>query len=156
MLGIAANQVAPTAALALICVAAVVALYRPLMLSSVLSEVGEARGVSAFAMELCFLAVVALAATMTVPVVGTLLIFSLMIGAPAAARSFTDRPLAALALSVSIALLIVWSAIAASYETNYPVGFFVGSASAVAFALGRGWAAWRAKGAWQASGRPIR
>jgi zinc/manganese transport system permease protein len=156
VLGIAANQVAPTAALALICVAAVVALYRPLMLSSVLSEVGEARGVSAFAMELCFLAVVALAATMTVPVVGTLLIFSLMIGAPAAARSFTDRPLAALALSVSIALLIVWSAIAASYETNYPVGFFVGSASAVAFALGRGWAAWRAKGAWQASGRPIR
>jgi zinc/manganese transport system permease protein len=154
VLGIAANQVAPTAALALICVAAVVALYRPLMLSSVLSEVGEARGVSAFAMELCFLAVVALAATMTVPVVGTLLIFSLMIGAPAAARSFTDRPLAALALSVSIALLIVWSAIAASYETNYPVGFFVGSASAVAFALGRLWAVWRAGGT--AHGRPHR
>jgi zinc/manganese transport system permease protein len=155
VLGIAANQVAPTAALALVCVAAVVALYRPLMLSSVLAEVGEARGVSAFAMELCFLGVVALAATMTVPVVGTLLIFSLMIGAPAAARSLTDRPLAALALSVAIALLIVWSAIAASYETNYPVGFFVGSASAGAYALGRGWAVLRAGGAWQASGRPI-
>jgi zinc/manganese transport system permease protein len=143
VLGISANQVAPTAALALVCVAAVVALYRPLMLSSVLSEVGEARGVSAFAMELCFLAVVALAATMTVPVVGTLLIFSLMIGAPAAARSFTDRPPAAMALSVAIALISVWIAIAASYETNYPVGFFVGSAGAVAYALGRIWAAWR-------------
>ena len=45
-------------------------------------------------MEMLFLAVLALATTMTVPVVGTLLIFSLMIGAPAAARSFTDRPLA--------------------------------------------------------------
>jgi zinc/manganese transport system permease protein len=143
VLGISANQVAPTAALAVVCVAAVVALYRPLMLSSVLSEVGEARGVSAFRMELCFLAVVALAATMTVPVVGTLLIFSLMIGAPAAARSFSDRPLPAMALSVLIALITVWSAIAASYLTNYPVGFFVGSASAVAYALGRIWAAWR-------------
>jgi len=140
VLGISANQVAPTAALAGVCVAAIVALYRPLMLSSVLSEVGQARGVSAFAMELCFLAVVALAATMTVPVVGTLLIFSLMIGAPAAARSFTDRPLVAMALSVVIALVSVWSAIAASYETNYPVGFFVGSAGAVAYALGRIWA----------------
>jgi len=143
VLGISANQVAPTAALAVVCVAAIVALYRPLMLSSVLSEVGEARGVGRFRMELCFLVVVALAATMTVPVVGTLLIYSLMIGAPAAARSFTDRPLAAMALSVGIALITVWSAIAASYWTNYPVGFFVGSASAGAYALGRAWAAWR-------------
>jgi zinc/manganese transport system permease protein len=113
------------------------------MLSSVLAEVGEARGVSAFRMELCFLTVVALAATMTVPVVGTLLIFSLMIGAPAAARSFTDRPLLAMALSVAIALLTVWSAIAASYATDYPVGFFVGSLSALAYAAGHAWAAWR-------------
>ncbi len=118
-------------------------LYRPLMLSSVLPEVGEARGVSASAWRCCFLAVLALATTMTVPVVGTLLIFSLMIGAPAAARSFTDRPLLAMALSVAIALLIVWSAIAASYETNYPVGFFVGSGSAVSYTIGRLWAAWR-------------
>lgn len=142
VLGISSNDVAPTAALALVCVAAIAVLYRPLMLSSVLAEVGEARGVSSFRMELCFLAVVALASTMTVPVVGTLLIFSLMIGAPAAARSFTDRPLLAMGLSVAIALLTVWSAIAASYETNYPVGFFVGSISAGTYALGRGWAFW--------------
>jgi zinc/manganese transport system permease protein len=143
VLGISANEVLPTAALALLCVAAIALLYRPLMLSSVLAEVGEARGVSAFAMEMCFLAVVALASTMTVPVVGTLLIFSLMIGSPAAARSLTDRPAVSMALSVMIALLTVWSAIAASYETDYPVGFFVGTASAGAYALGRGWAAWR-------------
>jgi len=143
VLGISSNAVAPTAALALVCVAAIALLYRPLMLASVLAEVGEARGVSSFRMELCFLAVVALASTMTVPVVGTLLIFSLMIGAPAAARSFTDRPLAAMALSVAIALITVWSAIAASYTTDYPVGFFVGAISAGAYALGRGWAAWR-------------
>jgi zinc/manganese transport system permease protein len=143
VLGISSNELAPTAALALVCVAAIAFLYRPLLLSSVLAEVGEAHGVSAFRMELSFLAVVALASTMTVPVVGTLLIFSLMIGAPAAARSFTDRPLIAMGLSVAIALVTVWSAIAASYETNYPVGFFVGTISAAAYALGRGWAAWR-------------
>jgi zinc/manganese transport system permease protein len=154
VLGISANQVLPTAALALVCVAGVAALYRPLMLSSVLAEVGEARGLSAFRMELCFLLVVALASTMTVPVVGTLLIFSLMIGSPAAARSFTSRPLVAMALSVAIALLTVWSAIAASYETDYPVGFFVGTISAFAYALGRVWAAWRRRALDRVPGEP--
>jgi zinc/manganese transport system permease protein len=142
VLGISGNEIVPTAILGLLCIVAIVVLYRPLMLSSVLPEVGEARGVGSFRMEMLFLVVLALATTMTVPVVGTLLIFSLMIGAPAAARSFTDRPVVAMALSVAFALLIVWIAIAASYETNYPVGFFVGSASAVSYALGRAWAAW--------------
>jgi zinc/manganese transport system permease protein len=145
VLGISSNDIAPTAILGLLCILAIAVLYRPLMLSSVLPEVGESRGISIFGMEMCFLVVLALATAMTVPVVGTLLIFSLMIGAPAAARSFTDRPLLAMALSVAFALLIVWLAIAASYETNYPVGFFVGSGSAASYTLGRGWAAWRAR-----------
>jgi zinc/manganese transport system permease protein len=145
VLGIGGGEVLPTAVLALVCVAAVVTLYRPLLLSSVLADVGESRGISSFRMELMFLAVVALATTMTVPVVGTLLIFSLMIGAPAAARSFTDRPLHAMALSVVIALGTVWTAIAASYNTNYPIGFFVGGISALAYAAGRIWATWRTR-----------
>ncbi len=145
VLGIASNEIAPTAILAGVCMLAVGLLYRPLMLSSVLPESGEARGISAFGMEMCFLVVLALATTMTVPVVGTLLIFSLMIGAPAAARSFTDRPSLAMALSVLIALLIVWIAIAASYQTNYPVGFFVGTVSAASYASGRAWTAWRGR-----------
>ncbi|MCW3019316.1 MAG: metal transporter permease [Solirubrobacterales bacterium] len=145
VLGISSTDIAPTAILGLVCVLAVAVLYRPLMLSSILPEVSEAHGVSRLRMEMLFLVVLALATAMTVPVVGTLLIFSLMIGAPAAARSFTDRPLPAMALSIAFALVIVWSAIAASYETNYPVGFFVGSASAAAYALGRVWAAWRTR-----------
>jgi zinc/manganese transport system permease protein len=146
VLGIASNEVAPTAILGGVCILAVAVLYRPLMLSSILPEAGEARGISAFGMEMCFLVVLALATTMTVPVVGTLLIFSLMIGAPAAARSFTDRPLVAMGLSVAIALVVVWAAIAASYTTNWPVGFFVGTISAAMYALGRGWAARRRRG----------
>ncbi len=143
VLGISPNQVVPTIALAVVCVLAVGVLYRPLTLSSVIPDVGEARGVSAFAIELCFLGVLALSTAMTVPVVGTLLIFSLMIGAPAAARAFTGNPLHAMALSVAIALISVWAAIALSYQTNYPVGFFVGAITALSYAVGRAWAAAR-------------
>ncbi len=143
VLGVASNEILPVAVLGVVCVAAVIVLYRPLILSSVVPDIGEARGVHSQRMELAFLVVLALATAMTVPVVGALLIFSLMIGPPAAARSFTVRPLVAILLSVGIALSIVWASIAISFVTNWPIGFFVGSLSAFSYGVGRGWAAWR-------------
>jgi zinc/manganese transport system permease protein len=143
VLGISSTELAPTAGLAVACLAALAVLYRPLLLSSILPDTGEARGISPFATELCFLTIVALATAMTVPVVGTTLIFSLMIGPPAAARSFTARPHVAIALSIAIALITVWAAIALSYQTDWPVGFFVGTGSAAVFVLARLWQAVR-------------
>jgi zinc/manganese transport system permease protein len=46
-------------------------------------------------------------------------------------------------LSVAIALVTVWVAIAAAYLYNWPVGFCVGALSALSYGLGRGWAALR-------------
>ncbi|MGO9560354.1 MAG: metal ABC transporter permease [Acidimicrobiales bacterium] len=143
VLGVSTTEILPVAALGVACVLAVVVLYRPLMLSSIVPEVAEASGVRTHRMEMAFLVVVAGATTMTLPVVGALLIFSLMIGPPAAARSFTDRPPLAMLLSVAIALVTVWVAIAISYKSNWPIGFFVGSISALSYGVGRAWAAWR-------------
>ncbi len=143
ILGVSSAQILPVALLGLGCIGAIVVLYRPLMLSSVVPEVAEAKGVRSHRMQSSFLVVIALATAMTVPVVGALLIFSLMIGPPAAARSLTARPLLAIVLSVVLALLTVWTAIASSYLTNWPVGFFVGALGAGCYALGRGGATWR-------------
>ena len=143
ILGVSTSEILPVAGLGIACIAAIAVIYRPLMLSSVVPEVAEARGIRGYRIETCFLIVVALATTMTVPVVGALLFFSLMIGPPAAARSLTSRPLLAMVLSVVIALVIVWAAIAASYLWNWPVGFFVGTLGAASYGAGRGWAAWR-------------
>ncbi len=139
VLGISNNQLAPTIALSIASVAALGVFYRPLLLSSTLPDSAHARGISPLAAELCFLLVVALATTMTVPVVGTALIFSLMIGPAATARAFTTRPHTAVALAITIALLVVWAAIALSYQTNWPVGFYVGALSATSYAVARGW-----------------
>jgi zinc/manganese transport system permease protein len=49
-------------------------------------------------------------------------------------------------LSVLFALGIVWAAIAFSYLSNLPIGFFVGALSASSYALGRSWIAWRGRG----------
>jgi len=142
VLGVSTFELLPVLGLGIASIAAIIVLYRPLMLSSAVPEIAEARGVRSFPIEICFLLVVALATAMTLPVVGALLIFSLMIGPPAAARSFTSRPVPAMLLSVAIALATVWIAIAASYLYNWPIGFFVGALGAVAYGVGRGWAAW--------------
>ena len=52
-----------------------------------------------------------------------------MIGPAAAARVGHRRPGRAIALAVVIALATVWLCIAASYHTNWPLGFFVGVAA---------------------------
>jgi zinc/manganese transport system permease protein len=143
VLGVSTNEIAPVAALGAVSVAALILIYRPLLLTSVMPALGESRGVRPARVEMLFLLVVALATSMALPVVGALLIFSLMIGPPAAARSFTDRPAVAIGLSVAIALGTVWAAIAASYQTNWPVGFFVGALSAGWYAVGRIATAWR-------------
>jgi zinc/manganese transport system permease protein len=146
-LGVSTSQILPVALLGALCVLAIAVIYRPLMLASIAPEVAEAKGVRGYRIEMCFLTVVALATAMTVPVVGALLIFSLMIGPPAAARSLTSRPLPAMALSVVIALVTVWAAIAAAFLYNWPVGFTVGTLGALSYAIGRGWAAWRLRSA---------
>src|SRR3984957_16951657 len=140
ILGISSGEILPVALLGLLCVAAIAACYRPLLLSSLAPEAGEARGVRAGGMDLVFLVILAIATSMTLPVVGALLIFSLMIGPPAAARSLTARPARAMALSVVLAVALTWVAIGGSSVSAGPVGFFVGTGGAVCYAGGRLWA----------------
>lgn len=143
VLGISTNEVLPVAVIALGSIAAIGLLYRPLLLSSVSTDLGDAGGMSSRWMELSFLTLVALVTALALPVVGALLVFSLMVGPPAAARSFTDRPAVAMVLSVAVALVTVWIAIAISYTSNWPVGFFVGTIGALGYGFGRGWSWWR-------------
>src|ERR1700728_3495610 len=136
--GISQGEILPILGLGIASAVAIGVAFRPLMLTSALPEVAEARGVSTRRADIFFLLVMALATSMTVPVVGALLMFSLMIGPAAAARSVTARPGVALALSVVIALATVWISIALSYRTNWPLGFFVGIGGAVFYLLGLG------------------
>jgi zinc/manganese transport system permease protein len=137
ILGVSAGQIWPVAVLGAICILAIAVFYRQLLLTAIAPDMAAARGLRPERIEMIFLVVLACATTMTVPVVGALLIFTLMIGPPAAARSFSDRALVALGLSVVMALVTIWAALACSFTTNWPVGFYVGSFSAAWFVIGR-------------------
>lgn len=138
LVGVSSAELWPILGLGAVCVLAILMLFRPLMLGSVMPEIGEARGVRAGRMEIYFVLLVALATTMTVPIVGAFLMFSLMIAPAAAARSLTARPAMAMGLGVGIALAIVWAAIGLSYVSAWPIGFFVGTLGAGAYGIARG------------------
>lgn len=154
ILGVSTSQIIPVAILAVVCVATIGLLYRRLLLTSLAPEIAAARGVRPQVVDTMFLVVLACSTTMTVPVVGAFLIFTLMIGPPAAARCFSDRPGTALGGSVAIALFTLWAAIACSYQTNWPVGFYVGVYSATWYGVGRAYLASRRRR--EATTSPVR
>lgn len=125
ILGVSSVEIVPMVVLGALCLAALALLYRPLLLASALPDLAAARGVNPQSLSVVFGLVLACATTMSVPVVGALLMFALLIGPPAAARFLMRRPSRAIGLSVVLSVLTIWASIALAYETDWPVGFFV-------------------------------
>lgn len=142
VLGISTDQVLPVAVVSVIAIAAMSLCFRPLLLDAISPEIAAALGVSSRLVEIQFLTVLALCITVVLPVVGALLVFSLMMGPASAARALTDRPLVAALLSACISVVTVWVAIACSYLSNWPVGFFVGALGVVSYLAGRIYRRW--------------
>lgn len=125
IVGISAAQVDQILVLGAVTLVALGIVYRPLLMYTLAPETAQARGVSPTLMRLAFLFLVALTAALTVPVVGALLAFSLMVAPAAAAALVSHRPWTALALSVALALVAVWLSLVIAYDTNLPIGFVV-------------------------------
>ncbi|MTA74938.1 MAG: metal ABC transporter permease, partial [Actinobacteria bacterium] len=88
--------------IALALVLAVIA--RPLMFASVNPDVAEAKGVAVKALGIAFLVLMGLVVTMAVQVVGTLLLFALVVTPPATALKLTARPIRVVLLGTTIGL----------------------------------------------------
>ena len=127
ILGITDRDVLVAAATTLAGLAVVAVIGRPLLFVSVDPEAAEARGVPVRAVSVLFLVLVALSVAETVQVIGTLLVFALLVTPGAAAQQLTARPGLGLALTIALALLFVWGGLALAYFSLFPVGFFVTS-----------------------------
>ncbi len=97
--------------------------FRPLLYSSVNAPVAEAKGVPVRALSVVFMLLLALAVTMAVQVVGTLLLFALIVTPAATAIMLTPRPVTAMAISAGISLVSVWAGLVVSAMFNMPPSF---------------------------------
>ncbi len=106
---------------------------RPLLFSSVDPQVAEAKGVRVRALGMVFMVLLALAITMAVQVVGTLLLFALVVTPAATALAITARPTAVAALATAIGLLAVWIGLVVAVMFNLPPSFCIVTLSCVAW-----------------------
>lgn len=99
--------------------------FRPLLFASIDVEVAEARGLPVRLLGVVFMVLLALAITMAVQVVGTLLLFALVVTPAATAIMWTPRPSLAIGYAAAISLVSVWVGLALSAMLNLPPSFFV-------------------------------
>ena len=106
---------------------------RPLTFASVDPQVAEAKGVPVKALGVVFLLLLALVVTMAVQVVGTLLLFALVVTPCATALLITARPTTVALVGGGIGLASVWLGLVLSAMFNLPPSFFIVSVSFVAW-----------------------
>jgi zinc/manganese transport system permease protein len=126
-------MIATLAALGVVTLAGLAVIMRPLVFMSLQPELAEARGVPLRFISTAFLAIVALAVSACAQIVGVLLVFTLMVGPPAAAQRLTTGLWAGLFLSAALALAEAWAGIALAFHTDWPVSFCIALLSAVGY-----------------------
>ncbi len=127
VLGISRGELWAIGGTSIVCVGAVGLMSRPITISVLLPASAEAAGLNQGRMKLALLAAVALATSIALPVVGALLIFTLLVSPAASARYLVSSLRGGVVASVMIAVITVWLSIGLAYLTNLPVGFFVGT-----------------------------
>jgi zinc/manganese transport system permease protein len=124
-LGITAGQVQTLLWVAVVALAALALIGRPLLFASVDGAVARAAGVPTRVLALVFLLLLGLAVAATAEITGALLVFALLVTPAATAQQITARPGPGLALSVALALAVTWLGLGIAYFSPYPVGFWV-------------------------------
>ncbi len=134
-LGITAGQVQALSAVAVIVLALLAVVGRPLLFASVDPSVAVARGVAVRALSVAFLLLLAITAAAVAQITGTLLVFALLVAPAATAQRLTVRPVLGLGLAMVIGLAVTWTALFLAYYVPYPIGFFLTSTAFAAYLM---------------------
>lgn len=102
-----------------------IVIARPLLFASVDPDVAEAKGVAVRGLGVVFMLLLALAVTMAVQVVGTLLLFALVVTPAATALAITARPAFVVGLGTAIGLTAVWIGLILAVMFNLPPSFCI-------------------------------
>jgi len=134
------------AVLGAVTLAALAVLLRPLLFASLQPELAEAKGVPMRFVSMAFLAIVGLAVSACAQIVGVLMVFTLMVGPPAAAQRLAAGLWTGLVLSAILALADVWLGITVAFYTDWPVSFCIAVLSGCGYLLSLAAPGWRAAG----------
>ncbi len=144
ILGVSEADVAESAAAGILALGGILAMYRPLLFSTVDPEQARARGVPGRTLNLVFMILVAVTMTVVIPVTGALLVFTLTVTPAAIAMRLSHRAGAVLILAVVFAEVIVFfSIVLAVIVPSWPVSFFVATLSFALYLFISGIRSWK-------------
>ena len=127
------SMIVTLAVLGAITLIALAAIMRPLIFASLQPELAEAKGVPMRFVSRAFLGIVALAVSVCAQIVGVLLVFTLMVGPPAAAQRVTTGLWSGLLVSGALALGEAWLGLTMAFYTDWPVSFCIAVLSALVY-----------------------
>jgi zinc/manganese transport system permease protein len=127
------------AIVAVMVLAAIGLLWRPLWFSSIDPDTAAARGVPTRVIAVLFPGLLGVAVAETIQVTGVLLVLTLVVTPAAAAFRVTGRPTRAVALSVALATAACLGGILASLQWDAPPSFFISLLSFAGYAAARAW-----------------
>lgn len=133
VLGVDGAMLRILGASAVLCLALLALISRPLLFASLQPEIAEAKGVSLRTVGILYLVIVAVATAASIQIVGVLLVFTLLVCPAAAAQKLTSRVGHGLLLSILLALAEAWLGIALAYATDWPVSFWISALSVVVY-----------------------
>lgn len=114
---------------AVVIIAILTVVWRPLSFASLDPEVAQAKGVPMRTLSLVFMVVLGIAVALSVQIVGSLLVLALLITPSAAAMQVTASPLRALILSVVFAEASIVGGILLALAGSLPISPYVTSIS---------------------------
>lgn len=119
--------------------AALIALYRPLLLVSVSPELAAARGIPVRLVGTAYLLTMAVAVALSALTIGAILSTALLVGPAASALRLTSRPHRAFLAAAAVGVSCTWLGLLLAWDSYYwpghgwPVSFFVVTLTLVAY-----------------------
>jgi zinc/manganese transport system permease protein len=130
ILGISQTDVLIMVTTCLLTIVAILIIYRPLLFSSFDPVLAQARGIPVRGLAVVFLILVAITVSVSIQIVGALLVFTLLVGPAATAIRISSRPLWALLIAVCLGLSYMWIGILLAVDNGlWPASFYIASIS---------------------------
>lgn len=134
VLGISLGTLWILLGMALMTLAGLATISRPLLFVSLQPELAEAKGVRAGRLTVMFMIIVALATAQAIQIVGVLLVFALMVAPAATAGRLTRTFAAGIGLSIALAVVLAWLSLLLAYFTDWPTSFWITALGGLAYA----------------------
>jgi zinc/manganese transport system permease protein len=128
---------------AVVVIAGLLAIWRPLTFASADPDIAEARGVPVRMLSMAFMFLLGISIALSIQIVGALLVLALVITPAAAALRVTSSPRAVVLLSIAFAVAATVGGILLALGGRIPISPYVTTLSFLIYLLCRGIGAYR-------------